>query len=226
MISSTSMHRGAPCTTVHHDLCAPGPWCITAVVHRIVPCTTVRDRPCAPALRCIIATLHQGARCSTMCDPVGPTSSSAAAAAATSTVAADGAADELVSPTSGRAGRVRRWGMSGSVQCGQGERRDRCGERAGPLRACEGGRGVRCSHLPSRSRPPRPRRQHEDEVDPAGLEVRGQGEGPDPDDHCTWPCARLEERLRNCWAAPRGTAGQKHAELMRQRRARLRRRPS
>ena len=34
--------------------------------------------------------------------------------------AADGAADELVSPTSGRAGRVRRWGMSGSVQCGQG----------------------------------------------------------------------------------------------------------
>ena len=73
----------------------------------------------------------------------GPTSSSAAAAAATSTVAADGAADELVSPTSGRAGRVRRWGMSGSVQCGQGERRDRCGERAGPLRACEGGRGVR-----------------------------------------------------------------------------------
>ena len=154
----------------------------------------------------------------------GPTSSSAAAAAATSTVAADGAADELVSPTSGRAGRVRRWGMSGSVQCGQGERRDRCGERAGPLRACEGGRGVRCSHLPSRSRPPRPPRQHEDEVDPAGLEVRGQGEGPDPDDHCTWPCARLEERLRNCWAAPRGTAGQKHAELMRQRRARLRRR--
>ena len=154
----------------------------------------------------------------------GPTSSSAAPAAATSTVAADGAADELVSPTSGRAGRVRRWGMSGSVQCGQGERRDRCGERAGPLRACEGGRGVRCSHLPSRSRPPRPRRQHEDEVDPAGLEVRGQGEGPDPDDHCTWPCARLEERLRNCWAAPRGTAGQKHAELMRQRRARLRRR--
>ena len=154
----------------------------------------------------------------------GPTSSSAAPAAATSTVAADGAADELVRPTSGRAGRVRRWGMSGSVQCGQGERRDRCGERAGPLRACEGGRGVRCSHLPSRSRPPRPRRQHEDEVDPAGLEVRGQGEGPDPDDHCTWPCARLEERLRNCWAAPRGTAGQKHAELMRQRRARLRRR--
>ena len=53
----------------------------------------------------------------------GPTSSSAAAAAATSTVAADGAADELVSPTSGRAGRVRRWGMSGSVQWGQGERR-------------------------------------------------------------------------------------------------------
>ena len=102
-------------------------------------------------------------------------------------------------------------------------RRDRCGERAGPLRACEGGRGVRCSHLPSRSRPPRPPRQHEDEVDPAGLEVRGQGEGPDPDDHCTWPCARLEERLRNCWAAPRGTAGQKHAELMlRQSRARLR----
>ena len=29
MISSTSMHRGAPCTTVHHDLCAPAPWCIT-----------------------------------------------------------------------------------------------------------------------------------------------------------------------------------------------------
>ena len=72
-------------------------------------------------------------------------------------------------------------------------RRDRCSERAGLLRACEGGRGVRCSHLPSRSRPPRPRRQHEDEVDPAGLEVRGQGEGPDPADHCTWPCARL------CW---------------------------
>ena len=69
MISSTSMHRGAPCTTVHHDLCAPAPWCITVVVHRIAPCTTVRDRPCAPALRCIIATLHQGARCSTMCDP-------------------------------------------------------------------------------------------------------------------------------------------------------------
>ena len=43
----------------------------------------------------------------------GPTSSSAAAAAATATVAADGAADELVSPTSGRAGRARRWGMSG-----------------------------------------------------------------------------------------------------------------
>ena len=70
MISSTSMHRGAPCTTVHHDLCAPAPWCITVVVHRIAPCTTVRDRPCAPALRCIIATLHQGARCSTMCDCV------------------------------------------------------------------------------------------------------------------------------------------------------------
>ena len=69
MISSTSMHRGAPCTTVHHDLCAPAPWCITVVVHRIAPCTTVRARPCAPALRCIIATLHQGARCSTMCDP-------------------------------------------------------------------------------------------------------------------------------------------------------------
>ena len=63
------MHRVAPCTTVHHDLCAPAPWCITVVVHRIAPCTTVRDRPCAPALRCIIATLHQGARCSTMCDP-------------------------------------------------------------------------------------------------------------------------------------------------------------
>ena len=59
------------------------------------------------------------------------------------------------------------------------------------------------------------RREHQDEVDPAGLEVRGQGEGPDPDDHCTWPCARLEERLRNCSAAPRGTAGQKHAELKR-----------
>ena len=29
----------------------------------------------------------------------------------------------------------------------------------------------------------------------------------------------LEERLRNCWAAPRGTAGQQHAEL--KRRARL-----
>ena len=53
----------------------------------------------------------------------GPTSSSAGPAAATSTVAADGAADELVRPTSGRAGRVRRWGMSGSVQWGQGERR-------------------------------------------------------------------------------------------------------
>ena len=62
-------HRIAPCTTVHHHLCAPAPWCITVVVHRIAPCTTVRDRPCAPALRCIIATLHQGARCSTMCDP-------------------------------------------------------------------------------------------------------------------------------------------------------------
>ena len=49
----------------------------------------------------------------------GPTSSSAGPAAATSTVAADGAADELVRPTSGRAGRVRRWGMSGSVQWGQ-----------------------------------------------------------------------------------------------------------
>jgi len=62
-------HRIAPCTTVHHHLCAPAPWCITVVVHRIAPCTTVRDRPCAPALRCISATLHHGARCSTMCDP-------------------------------------------------------------------------------------------------------------------------------------------------------------
>ena len=52
---------------------------------------------------------------------------------------------------------------------------------------------MRSSHLPTRARSPRPRRQHEDEVDPAGLEVRGQGEGPDPADHCTWPCARL------CW---------------------------
>ena len=67
------MHRSAPCTTVHHDLCAPAPWCITVVVHRIAPCTTVRDRPCAPALRCIIATLHQGARCSTMCEPAANT---------------------------------------------------------------------------------------------------------------------------------------------------------
>ena len=118
----------------------------------------------------------------------------------------------------GAAERPRRGGEVGGRPH---DRRDRCGERAGRLCACEGGRGVRCSHLPTRSRPPRPPRQHEDEVDPAGLEVRGQGEGPDPDDHCTWPCARLEERLRNCWAAPRGTAGQKHAELMRQRRARL-----
>ena len=41
------------------------------------------------------------------------------------------------------------------------------------------------------------RREHQDEVDPAGLEVRGQGEGPDPADHCTWPCARL------CWPGRR-----------------------
>ena len=92
-------------------------------------------------------------------------------------------------------------------------RRDRCSERAGLLRACEGGRGVRCSHLPTRSRPPRPRRQHEDEVDPAGLEVRGQGEGPDPADHCTWPCARLCWPGRRRWvlrarvAQPSGSAG-------------------
>ena len=65
-------HRIAPCTTVHHHLCAPAPWCITVVVHRIAPCTTVRDRPCAPALRCISATLHH-VRCTVqhhvMCDP-------------------------------------------------------------------------------------------------------------------------------------------------------------
>ena len=36
---------------------------------------------------------------------------------------------------------------------------------------------------------------------------------------------RPRRRFQNCWTAPRGTAGQKHAELMlRQRRARLRRR--
>ena len=63
-------HRIAPCTTVHHHLCAPAPWCIPAAWHRGAPCTTVRDRPCAPALRCISASLHHGARCSTMCDPV------------------------------------------------------------------------------------------------------------------------------------------------------------
>ena len=42
----------------------------------------------------------------------GPTSSSAGPAAATSTVAADGAADELVRPTSGRAGRSRAGGCA------------------------------------------------------------------------------------------------------------------
>ena len=36
---------------------------------------------------------------------------------------------------------------------------------------------------------------------------------------CSQLSRTAEERLRNCWAAPRGTAGQKHAELMRQRRA-------
>ena len=80
-------------------------------------------------------------------------------------------------------------------------------------KACEGGRRVRCSHLPTRSRPPRPRRQHEDEVDPAGLEVRGQGEGPDPDDslHLAMCSARgaapelLGSTARNCWTETRRT---------------------
>ena len=91
--------------------------------------------------------------------------------------------------------------MSGSVQWGQGERRR--GQGAGVRRAdrrTTGGidavRGQGCyAHARAGAgcdaRTFRlvlgllARREHQDEVDPAGLEVRGQGEGPDPADHCT-----------------------------------------
>ena len=63
------MHRGAPCTAVHHHLCAPAPWCITVVgapgctLHRV-------HRMCeAPASRCFDVRLRQGAWCCTSCDP-------------------------------------------------------------------------------------------------------------------------------------------------------------
>ena len=36
----------------------------------------------------------------------------------------------------------------------------------------------------------------QEEVDPAGLEVRGRGEGPDPAAHCTWPWAGLSWLVR------------------------------
>ena len=66
------MHRGAPCTAVHHHLCAPAPWCITVVgapgctLHRV-------HRMCeAPASRCFDVRLRQGAWCCTSCDPGAP----------------------------------------------------------------------------------------------------------------------------------------------------------
>ena len=34
----------------------------------------------------------------------------------------------------------------------------------------------------------------QEEVDPAGLEVRGRGEGPDPAAHFTWPWTGLTGR--------------------------------
>ena len=71
------MHRGAPCTAVHHHLCAPAPWCITVVgapgctLHRV-------HRMCeAPASRCFDVRLRQGAWCCTSCDPASRPASGA-----------------------------------------------------------------------------------------------------------------------------------------------------
>ena len=122
----------------------------------------------------------------------GPTRSLAAPSAATFKVAASGAAHERLSPTSGRAGRVVRMGQERGVRGGQGRRgepRRRC-EVAG--RAQAGGANTSCvqGHC-ARARVGGARtfrldlgllarRQREDEVDPAGLDVRGRGECPDP----------------------------------------------
>ena len=122
----------------------------------------------------------------------GPTRSLAAPSATTSKVAASGAANERLSPTGWRAGRVVRMGQERGVRGGLGrggEPRRRC-EVAG--RAQAGGANTACvqGHCARATVGGAltfrldiallARRQRQDEVDPVGLDVRGRGECPDP----------------------------------------------
>ena len=142
----------------------------------------------------------------------GPTRSLAAPSAATSKVAASGAANERLSPTGWRAGRVVRMGQERGVRggLGRGGEPRRRFEVAG--RAQAGGANTACvqGHC-ARARVGGAltfrldlallaRRQREDEVDPEGLDVRGRGECPDP--AARYPAGGLAQLARAPSPAP------------------------
>ena len=142
----------------------------------------------------------------------GPTRSLAAPSATTSKVAASGAANERLSPTGWRAGRVVRMGQERGVRGGLGrggEPRRRC-EVAG--RAQAGGANTACvqGHCARATVGGAltfrldiallARRQRQDEVDPVGLDVRGRGECPDP--AARYPADSLAQLARAPSPAP------------------------
>ena len=103
----------------------------------------------------------------------------------------------------GRATRAVRWAARGIVSWSREGRRGRASEAEGvasvrdrrhvcvwSLRAREGA-GVRgaCAHLRHSSSTSSSVEQRKEEVDPAGLEVRGEGDGPHPANRCARPHA-------------------------------------